>query len=139
MNHNFLQLNSSKTEVMLVGTPHQVLSAPVHSITFAGKEIPLSTTVINLGVRMDSSLTFDSHVKHLCKNAFFHLRNLAKLRPLLSLSDAEKLVHAFISSRLDYCNALLIGPTSKNIQKLQYVQNSAARILMRMRKYSHTG
>ena len=78
-----------------------------------------------------------SHIKHLCKTTFYHLRNISKLCPTLTLSDAEKLVHAFISSRLDYCNSLFYGITGKNIQKLQYIQNSAARILMRVRKYEH--
>jgi len=43
------------------------------------------------------------------EKAVFHLRNIAKLRNMLSISDAEKLVHAFMTSRLDYCNALLAG------------------------------
>ena len=67
----------------------------------------------------------------------YHLKNISKLRPTLTLPDAEKLVHAFISSRLDYCNSLFTGITGRNIQKLQYIQNSAARILMRVRKYDH--
>ncbi|KAK5889639.1 hypothetical protein CesoFtcFv8_015628 [Champsocephalus esox] len=84
---------------------------------------------------MDAHLTFEPHIKQLCKNSFHHLRTIAKLRPTLTLSDAEKLVHAFVSSRLDDCNALLIGIANRSIQKLQYIQNSAARILMRVRKY----
>ncbi|KAL3066451.1 hypothetical protein OYC64_016411 [Pagothenia borchgrevinki] len=85
---------------------------------------------------MDAHLTFEAHIKQLCKNSY-HLRNIAKLRPTLTLSDAEKRVHAFVSSRLDYCNALLTGIPNKSIQKLQYIQNSAARILMRVCKYDH--
>ena len=38
---------------------------------------------------------------------------------------------------MDYCNALLVGISAKHLQKLQYIQNSAARILTRKRKYDH--
>ncbi len=57
--------------------------------------------------------------------------------PSISVSDAEKLVHAFMTSRLDYCNALLGGCPTSSINKLQIVQNAAARALTRSRKYDH--
>ncbi|KAL0150403.1 hypothetical protein M9458_054220 [Cirrhinus mrigala] len=47
------------------------------------------------------------------------------------------LVHAFMTSRLDYCNALLGGCSASSINKLQIVQNAAARVLTRSRKYDH--
>ncbi len=56
---------------------------------------------------------------------------------MLSVSDAEKLVHAFMTFRLDYCNALLGGCPASSINKLQIVQNAAARVLTRSRKYDH--
>ncbi len=56
---------------------------------------------------------------------------------ILPVSDAEKLVHAFMTSRLDYCNALLGGCSASSINKLQVVQNAAARVLTRSRKYDH--
>jgi len=57
---------------------------------------------------------------------------------MLSFSDAEKLVHAsFMTSRLDYCNALLAGCPASSINKLQLVQNAVARVLTRSRKYDH--
>ncbi|KAK2897110.1 hypothetical protein Q8A73_013490 [Channa argus] len=137
MTENFLQLNSIKTEALLVGTTHLLHSSPINCISFSGHTITLSNSVSNLGVKFDPHLSFETHVQHLCKIAFFHLRNIAKIRPSLSLCDAERLVHAFVSSRLDYCNALLIGIPGRSLQKLQYVQNSAARILIRVRKHQH--
>ncbi|CAM4659361.1 unnamed protein product [Leuciscus chuanchicus] len=113
MTDNFLQLNSSKTEGLLIGTPHQLRSSPLTVYSYAGHDIPLTSSITNLGVRLDPHLSFNTHIQLICKTAFFHLRNISKLCPSLSLSDAEKLVHAFVSSRLDYCNALLIGIQSK--------------------------
>ncbi|KAI5608198.1 hypothetical protein C0J50_12290, partial [Silurus asotus] len=71
------------------------------------------------------------------KNSFFHIRNISKIRNMLFISDAEKLVHAFMTSRIDYCNALLGGCPPSLIKKLQLVQNAAARVLTRSRKYDH--
>ncbi len=56
---------------------------------------------------------------------------------MLSTSNAEILIHAFMTSRLDYCNALLGGCSARLINKLQLVQNAAARVLTRTRKYDH--
>ncbi|KAI5630481.1 hypothetical protein C0J50_7643, partial [Silurus asotus] len=67
----------------------------------------------------------------------FHLRNISKMRNMFFISDAEKLVHAFMTSRINYCNALLGGCPASLINKLQLVQNAAARVLTRSRKYDH--
>ncbi len=56
---------------------------------------------------------------------------------MLSMSNAEMLIHVFMTSRLDYSNALLGGCSSRLINKLQLVQNTAARVLTRNRKYDH--
>ncbi len=85
----------------------------------------------------DSNLSFDSHISSICKTVFFHPKNISKLRPMLSMSNAEMLIHAFMTSRLDYCNALLGGCSARLINKLQMVQNAAARVLTRTRKYDH--
>ncbi len=61
----------------------------------------------------------------------FFILKISKLRPMLSMSNAEILIHAFMTSRLDYCNALLGGCSALLINKLQMVQNAAARVLTR--------
>src|SRR4029434_3953593 len=63
--------------------------------------------------------------------------NFRKVRKVLSLQDAEKLIHAFITSRLDYCNALLSGCSIHSIKSLQLKQNAAACKLTRTKRYEH--
>ncbi len=56
---------------------------------------------------------------------------------MLSMSNVEMLIHAFMTSRLNFSNALLGGCSARLIKKLQMVQNAAARVLPRTRKYDH--
>ncbi len=67
----------------------------------------LLPTVKNLGVILDSKLSFENHISHVTETIFLHLRNIAKLRNMLPVSFAEEIAHAFMasSSRLDYCTA----------------------------------
>ncbi len=69
--------------------------------------------------------TSNSHVRQTSRTPFFHLRNITKIRHILSQKDAEKLVHESVTSRLDYCNSLLSGCPSKSLKTLQLIQNAA--------------
>ncbi len=103
MTNHFLLFNSDKTEILLIGpknSAQNILDLQLDGCTVT------SSTVKHLGVILDSNLYFENHISNVTKTAFFHLRNIAKLRNMFSVSDAEKLVHAFMTSRLDYCNAL---------------------------------
>ncbi len=136
MTNNFLLLNSDKTEILLIGPNNSTQNLLDYNLQLDGCPVT-SATVKNLGVILDSNLSFEKHISNVTKTAFFHLRNIAKLRNMLPVSDAEKLVHAFMTSRLDYCNALLGGCPASSINKLQVVQNAEARVLTRSRKYDH--
>ena len=94
-----------------------------------GSDIIPSTCIRNLGSFFMSTGDVSAHINHVCKSSFYALYCIGKLRTLLDDTCIEKLVHAFISSRLDYCNSILYGCPSYEIQKLQSVQNAAARIL----------
>ena len=71
------------------------------------------------------------------KTSFYHLRVLAKVKHYLLFKDFEKIIHAFITSRLDYCNALYYGVNQSSLARLQLVQNAAARLLTGTRKREH--
>ena len=133
---NMLKLNRDKTELLMVGPKHQV-NPPIKGIHVAGEFIEVSNNARKIGVIFDSHVNLEKHVINTCKTAFYHLRNIAKKRNCLSQDDAETLVHAFISSKLDFCNAHLLGLPQSPIDRLQYVQNCAARLMTRTRNLEH--
>ena len=90
-----------------------------------------------LGVVFDDTLTMTNHVNGICRNASFAIRKIGKLRRYLDQNSAEKLVHAFVTSRLDSCNAILYGLPDRELSKLQRVQNAAARVVTLTRKHDH--
>ena len=56
---------------------------------------------------------------------------------LVSAKSAKTLVHAIVSSRLDYCNSLLYGVSDELLQKLQIIQNAAARVVTGAREFDY--
>ena len=106
-------------------------------IHVAGDYIEASSSARNIGVIFDTHINLEKHVMNTCKMAFYHLRNKARIRNCLSQDDAETLVHTFISSKLDFCSALLYGLHKSVINRLQYAQNCAARLVTRTRSSEH--
>ena len=94
-------------------------------------------TVRNLGVVLDQCLNMDAQVTNICRGDYCHLENIRSIRPLLTPEALKTVVHAFISSRLDYCNSLLLGVSETLIQRLQRIQNITARIVTNSSKYDH--
>ena len=72
-----------------------------------------------------------------CRAAYLEIRRISSVRACLSTTTAERLVHALVTSRLDYCNAALAGVSSEQINRLQRVQNDAARLILRKRRREH--
>ena len=134
---NRLMLNGDKTIFLLLGSPRQSLSCDIDHVTIDGHKITRSITAKNLGVIFDERINMDAQIKEVCRVSMFHLRNIARIGHCLPVKVAEQLIHAFVSSKLDYCNSLLYGLPSTSLSRLQRVQNIAARILTKTKKYDH--
>ena len=71
------------------------------SIKVGNDLIPFSGSATNLGVIMDETLSYDDHVKKVCKSSFFHLRNISRIRKYLTKKSVEVIIHALITTKLD--------------------------------------
>jgi len=82
-----------------------------------------------LGVTISSNLSTDKHVSHTSSACFYCLRQIRRIRRSLATESAKTLVHAFVSSRVDGCNAVLAGSWKVTTDRLQHVLNATARVI----------
>lgn len=137
MLQNFLKLNESKTEVIMFGSIQQLTKVSLDCIPIGTADIRPSSKVRNLGVVQDTNMSMTAHVSRLCSSAHQRLREIGRIRPFLQQSTCEHLVHAFVTSRLDVGNALLFGINQEQINRLQRIQNSAARLVTSTGRQEH--
>ena len=131
-------LNPSKTEFLLIGTkPQRLKFSNITSLTLGDTIIPVSSSARNLGFIFDSDLSFSKQINSVCKSCHYHIRDLRRIRHLLSPSIAITLANSLVSSKLDYCNSLYFGISTKNLSKLQRIQNSLARAITFTSKRQH--
>ena len=136
MDLNELKLNHDKTEVMLIHSKYRP-SPSFQSLCVGDESVAASQSARSLGVIFDEHMSFHADVSSICSSSFYHLRNLSRIRKYLTKESAAVVVHAFVTSKLDYCNALLYGLPKYQLQRLQYVQNTAARVVLQMSRFQH--
>ena len=122
---------------MIIGTSQQLAKVSINSLRVGTATITPVSSARNLGSWFDSKLTMTTHISKTCNSAFYYLYNLRRIRKYLSKHNNKTLIHAFISSRVDYCNSLLYGLPEYQLNKLQRAQNMCPRLICNERKYSH--
>ena len=137
MNTNMLKLNTDKTEVMLFTSKANAKYVENVSVKVGESLIQSTDRVRNLGAIFSPSMEMEHQINSVCRSAYFHLRNIGHIRKYLTVDATKSLVNALVTSRLDYCNALLIGVPNTVLSKLQRVQNTAARIITRTPRWNH--
>ena len=137
MINNKLKINDSKTEFIVFRSPQAKQDLSGLSVIVGDSIIQQSSEVRNLGIIFDQFLSFDDYISSVCRSTHFHLRNIGRIRHLLSQNVTAQLIHALISIRLDYCNSILYNLPKNSILRLQRIQNQAARILTKTPRRDH--
>ena len=137
MKANYLKFNDGKTELIILGTVHQLAKLDPTCVHIGDSNIVPTESARNIGVMFDRHMSMEKQVNAMCQVANYHIRNIRNVRGLLTTDACKKLVHALVTSRLDFGNSLLGGIAKYLVKKIQRVQNSAARLVAEINKFDH--
>ena len=137
MTVHFLKLNEEKTEFIMFISRYARESFPSANIRVGDDTVSPVRCVRNLGAFFDSYLSMTDHISQVTRSAYYHIRRISSIRKFLTRDATERVVHAFITSKLDTNNALLYGLDDCQLKPLEKLQNSAARLVTGARKYDH--
>jgi len=130
MTANLLTLNSSKTEFLLIGLKQHLSKIQDCSLT-------TTHSAHNLGFIFDEHLIFSDQITALSKSCYYHIRELRCIRPYLDFKTASTIATSIVHSKLDYCNCLYHNLPNFQLNRLQQIQNSLARAVVKAPKSIH--
>ena len=130
-----LKINDMKTEIIFLGSKKQLSKLDVNEFTVGNATIKAVNKVCNLGVIFDAELSMKDHISAVCKKGFFQLYRLRNLRRCVDQKTLNTLVHAFVTSHLDYGNSMFYQLPDIQIRRLQLLQNAAARFVTGKKKF----
>ena len=131
MESNMLKLNEGKTEVIELSPRSAHIQTTDLCLKIGKTSIKPTPVVKNLGSWWDEHLTMERQVNTVVKTCYHQLRVISRISPFLSKDACRTLVQAFVTSRLDYGNAILSGISKASLSKLKKVQHFAARLVVR--------
>ena len=133
---NRILINPEKTKPILFGVSRLLSRVPSNIfISFLGQQLTPVTSVEDLGVNLDCYLSFNDHISSLTSSLSSALCQINRVRHLFSKGMLSKIFNSLVFSKLFYCFTVWSGTSKENIQKLQLMQNFAARILTNTRKF----
>ena len=130
---NMLRSNAEKTEVILF-TSRFTKTPNIEKLFFDSTVIEVTEKARDLGVILDKTLTPTYHINETCRKATNAIRSIGRIRKYLTNKNLKLLVNALVITRLDYYNSILYGLPKRELDKLQRVQNTAARLI---NQYDH--
>ena len=130
MDQNCLWMNSYKTKFILIGSKQRLTKCETDIIDIIVEPVKLSKCIKYLGAWIDSQLSFKTHINLKCRTAWWNLQKLKLIRNMLTREAANTIAFGPIISHLDYAIRLLIGLPYCDINRMQKVPNTTARLVV---------
>ena len=139
MSADMLKLNNEKTEFIMFGTNHQLKKTQSTStrIAIGNTNVLAIDHACNLGFLMDNTLKNQSHINKLTSSTFNQLMNIRRIHLKLDWETTKYIIQALVISKLDYCNSLLLRSADYQLNKMQWIQNMACRIVCNLHKFNN--
>ena len=135
MDENRLKMNTNKTEFVLLGSKQHLKKCVTKKLTVNETAVLRSGCFKYLGVWMDENLTLKHHIAMKCKTAMYNIRRIRNIRKYLSDEACGILMSGLVLSHLDYANSIMYGLPDVDINKLQRIQNIAAKLTLGRDRY----
>ena len=134
MRRNALKLNEDKTEFVIFSTKNNLRDN--QCLVVGNDKIEVSDYVKILGVTFDNRMTLQKHITNICRSVNMHIGKINSIRRYLLNTAVRTLVQSIVIAHLDYCNSICVGLPVNRLQRLQLVQNSAARVISQTKRYT---
>ena len=125
-----LKLNADKTDFLIIANGHRREKFRHVKVDIGGRRLEEKETTKILGVTINNSLTWDSHLKKMLNNLKYYYRGFSRSCRMLSQDSRKLLYNAAIASRLSYCDMVWDNCTLDDAKKLQTIQNRCARRIL---------
>ena len=135
--HNHLLTDPDKTKLLVMGTRQMLQKLPDFHITLLGKEIAPVASARDLGVQVDATLSYNEHITNISSTCMASVCQINRIKHLLGSRTLESVIESLVFSKLHFCSTVWANTSKTNVQKVQKIQNFAARILTGTRKYDH--
>ena len=131
-------INPDKTELIVLGTSKMPQRLPADfCVTLLGKEVTIASSAWDLGLQVDSTLSFDEHITNTVSSCLGSLCQINRVRHLLSTRTLGNIINALVFTKLYYCSPVWSSTSKKYISKLQKIQNFVTRIITNTCKFDH--
>ena len=135
---NSLLINPDKTKFLILGSRQMVSRIPDDfHVSLLGKDISPVPFAKDLGIILDSNLTYDEHVTQVVSKCMGSLCQLNRVKRVLDQKILIIVINALVFSRMYSCSCVWTNTSKKNIAKLQNVQKFPSRIVTDTKKYDH--